>query len=75
MLYVVVEDCHRNPLERGGDCAELRQDVDAVAVVIDHPLDAAHLAFDPVQALDERVLVLGVAVRHLVEYTARGYVF
>ena len=37
---------------------DLGQDVDAVAILVDHPLDAAHLAFDPVQALDEQILVL-----------------
>ena len=52
----------RERLERGVDGRDLREDVDAVAVVLDHPLDPAHLALDPVQALDERVLVLRVAV-------------
>ena len=32
------------------------------AVVGDHPLDAAHLSLDPVQPLDERVLLVVVAV-------------
>src|SRR6185503_18596286 len=40
----------------------LGQDVDAVAVVLDHALDAADLALDAVQPLDERLLVLRVAV-------------
>ena len=52
-------------LERRRDGRDLGQDVDAVAVVLDHPLDPAHLPLDPVQALDERVLVLGVAVHHV----------
>ena len=49
------------------DGADLREDVDAVALLLDHPLDAAHLPLDAVQALDERVLVLRVAVvsRHV----------
>ena len=59
---VLVEDLERERLERRVDGGDLGEDVDAVAVVLDHPLDAAHLAFDAVQALDERVLVLRVAV-------------
>jgi hypothetical protein len=51
--YVIVEDRHRDALECSGDGTELRQDVDAIAVVFDHALDPAHLPFDPVQALRE----------------------
>jgi len=65
MLHVVIEDLQRETLERGGHCAELRQDVDAVAVVLDHALDPAHLSFDAVQALDQCFLVLGVPVGHV----------
>ena len=42
----------------------LREDVDAVAVVVDHLLDPADLAFDAVEALRERLLVGVVAVGH-----------
>ena len=42
---------------------DLGQHVDAVAVLLDHPLDAAHLALDAPQALDELVLGRGVAAR------------
>src|SRR6185436_5371286 len=62
--YVVLEQLHRDALERGRDGGDLRQDVDAVPLLLDHPLDAPHLALDPVQALDERILVLDVAVGH-----------
>ena len=61
---VVVQDLEGHALERGLDGAHLGQDVDAVAVVVDHALDPAHLSLDAVQALLERVLV--VAVLHLV---------
>jgi Domain of unknown function (DUF4173) len=57
---VVVEDLEGEALERGRDGADLRQHVDAVAVILDHALDPAHLAFDPVQPLHQRVLVVAV---------------
>ena len=44
---VVVQQAERDLVERGLDGGDLRQDVDAVAVVLDHALDAAHLALDP----------------------------
>ena len=75
VVDVVVEDPIRDAVERGRDRADLRQDVDAVAVLRDHPLDAAHLPLDAVQALDDRVLVGGVPVRHvasLVELNRRS---
>src|SRR5947208_1359708 len=62
VVDVIVEDLEGQALERRVHSCDLREDVDAVAVVLDHPFDAAHLTFDPVQALDERVLVLRVAV-------------
>src|SRR5262249_21683327 len=36
--------------QRRADRLDLRQHVDAVTVVLDHPLDAAHLALDAAQA-------------------------
>src|SRR3954452_18282916 len=62
MIDVLVEDLEAEALERGGDGADLGEDVDAVAVVGDHALDSAHLPLDPVQALDQRVLLAVVAV-------------
>jgi REP element-mobilizing transposase RayT len=61
---VLVEDLEGERLEGGVDGADLRQDVDAVAVVLQHLLDPAHLPLDPVEPLDERLLVLRVAVAH-----------
>src|SRR5207247_3687711 len=60
MVDVLIEDLEREAVERGADGGDLREDVDAVAVVLDHPLDAAHLSLDPVQALDQRFLFVSV---------------
>src|SRR5207253_11194842 len=51
--------------ERGRDGGDLGEDVDAVAVVLDHALDAAHLPLDPMQPLHERLLLAVVAVDRL----------
>ena len=59
---VLVENLEREGLERRVDRRDLREDVDAVAVLFDHALDAPHLALDPVQASDEGILVFRVAV-------------
>src|SRR5436190_1379015 len=40
---------------------DLGEDVDAVAVLLDHPLDAADLAFDAPQPVEELVLGCRVA--------------
>ncbi len=56
MVDVVVEDLEREALERGVHRGDLREHVDAVAIVLEHPLDAAHLALDAVQPADERLL-------------------
>ncbi len=60
----VLEDLQPNRLECRPDRPDLGEDVDAVAIVLDHLLDAAHLAFDSVKTLDERVLVLCISVAH-----------
>src|SRR5687768_10676208 len=65
VAHVVVEDLEGETLERRRDRPDLGEDVDAVPLVLDHALDAPHLPFDPVQALDERILVLDVAVGHV----------
>src|SRR5262249_12723046 len=59
VLHVPVEDQEGEAVERGRDRADLREDVDAIAVVGDHLLDPADLPLDPVKALGERLL-LGV---------------
>src|SRR5438552_2799131 len=59
---MLVEDLECERLERRVDGRDLGEDVDAVAVLLDHPLDAADLALDSVQAFDQSVLVFAVAV-------------
>src|SRR2546427_5080978 len=71
---MLVEHPERERLERRVHGGDLRQDLDAVAVVLDHPLDTAHLALDAVQALDQRVLVLRVAVDGTLGDVAHGFV-
>ena len=53
---VVVHEAERDLVERGLDRGDLRQDVDAVAVLLDHLLDAADLALDALEALLELLL-------------------
>ena len=62
---VVLEEPGADLLERGLDRGDLGEDVDAVAVLLDHPLDAAHLSLDAVQAPGQRLLVLGVAMHQM----------
>jgi hypothetical protein len=47
---VVVEEPERDLVEGRQDGRDLGEDVDAVAVVVDHARDATHLAFDSSQA-------------------------
>ena len=49
--HVVVEDLQRDALERRRRPRRLGEDVDAVALLVDHPLDPADLALDPVEPL------------------------
>src|SRR6185312_7776932 len=65
VVHMVVEDLERDALERRRGGRDLREDVDAVALVLDHPLDAAHLPFDAVEPLDERFLLFHVSVCHV----------
>ena len=82
VVRVVVEQAQGNLVERGLSSGDLRQDVDAVAVVLDHPLDAAHLPLDATQPLQQLVLGCRVAARlaccrrahaATIPYTPRGY--
>src|SRR5262249_40432889 len=51
----------RDRLQSFGRGCHLGEDVNAVLIFLDHPLQAAHLAFDPAQPLQIVVLVLGVS--------------
>src|SRR5690606_42155760 len=57
---VVLQQAETDRLERLGGCGDLRQDVDAVGVVVDHLGDAADLSLDACQPLE--VVVLGTCV-------------
>ena len=46
---VVRDEEHRDALEGRGRGGDLREDVDAVPLLLDHPLQAAHLPFDPAE--------------------------
>src|SRR4029077_13364660 len=59
----ILEQLQSDGLECGRHRGDLGEDVDAVAIVLDHPLDPAHLPFDPVQALHDRGLVVVVSRR------------
>jgi hypothetical protein len=59
VAHMAVEHVDRDLLQRGLDRGHLGEDVDAVGVLVDHPLQAADLAFDPAQAIVEG---LGVRV-------------
>jgi len=62
VLDVLVEDLERERFERRIDGGDLSQDLDAIAIFFEHPLDSAHLSLDAMKPLDEGVLLLGVAV-------------
>ena len=58
MADMVAQDLLLKPPQRRAHRRNLRDDVDAVAVLFHHARQAAHLAFDPVQSLDARRLDL-----------------
>ena len=58
--HVVIEDFEGQTLEGRPNGGDLSEDVDALTVVVDHALDTAHLAFDAVESLLQRVLVVSV---------------
>src|SRR5712691_6648448 len=62
VIHVAVEDLQRERIECGRHGADLREDVDAVPVFLDHLLDPAHLTLDAVQAFHECLLVGVIAV-------------
>src|SRR5207249_421596 len=61
VLGMVVKQAKRDLVERGLDRGDLREHVDAVAVVADHSLHAADLALDAPQAGEELILSGAVA--------------
>src|SRR5207302_6207922 len=65
---VVVDQAEGDLVERRLDGRDLREDVDAVALVLDHSLDPADLALDPAKAVEQLVLGGGVAGRGHASY-------
>ena len=49
---VIAQDLLLHTAERGAHGRDLGDDIDAVAVVLDHAGEAAHLTLDPAQAFD-----------------------
>src|SRR6266545_7107569 len=56
MCDVVAQDLLFHTSERCAHRRNLRDDVDAIAILVDHPRDAAHLALDPAQSLGAQCL-------------------
>jgi hypothetical protein len=61
-LDMVLEDEHRERIDRSPQCAGLLEDVHAVLLPLDHSGDAADLALDARKPPDQLRLVAGVAV-------------
>src|SRR5260221_7831069 len=59
---MVFHQAKRHRLQRPGGRRHLGQDVDAVLLILDHPLQPADLALDPAQPLKVVLLVGGVSV-------------
>src|ERR1019366_597260 len=80
---VIVEQAEGDLVKRGLNRRDLSQDVDAIALVLNHPGDAAHLPFDPCQAFEQLLFGGRVATawrgrrgfwfRHSSEYTPTRY--
>src|SRR4051812_5310990 len=62
VAHVLLEQAEGDRLESLRHGRDLGKDVDAVLLVLDHPLQTAGLALDPPQALEVVVLAVDVAV-------------
>src|SRR4051794_12527115 len=60
---VVLEQSHGDGVQRALGGGDLGEDVDAIRVLVDHPLKAADLPLYPAQPPEQGLLVTGVAVR------------
>src|ERR687889_2545645 len=60
--HVLLEQAESDPPQRLRHGRDLREDVDAVLLVLDHPLQPAGLALDAAQPLEVVVLAVDVAV-------------
>src|SRR5215211_4935140 len=61
MAQVVIQQQHRHPTQGGVDRRNLGEDVDAVGVLIDQPLQAADLTLNPSQTQLHLILVRRIA--------------
>jgi len=66
LVGVIVEQAQRHLFQRSLHRRDLSEDVDAVAVLGDHPLQAAHLTLDPAQAPKQLLLARRVAPREII---------
>src|SRR5689334_24178256 len=62
-MQMMLEQFSRKRVERRLHGGDLRQDVDAVSIVIEHVADPAHLTFDPPQPAGE-IGLAGRVARH-----------
>lgn len=53
MVEMVLQEVRFHARERGANGAQLREDIEAIALVLDHLRDTAHLPFDAAQAIDQ----------------------
>jgi len=57
---MVFDQAEGDGLQGPGHRGDLGQDVDAVGVVLDHPLEPAHLTLNAAQPLEVSIFVLGI---------------
>jgi hypothetical protein len=50
MADMILQDLLLDPPQRRTHRRDLRDDIDAIAVALDHASDSAHLALDPAEA-------------------------
>jgi hypothetical protein len=62
---VIGEDLVFGAAQRGAHRRELGDDIDAIAIVLDHAREPAHLAFDPFEPLEHRRLGIGLHARYI----------
>src|SRR5262249_60877697 len=65
MADVVAQDLLFESAERGAHGGNLRHDVDAVAIVLDHAGEPAHLALDPAEPLETGGLGVALHVGYI----------
>ncbi len=70
---MVLQQPDSDRLQRTGRCRYLGQHVDAVGVILDHPLQAADLALDTAQPLEVGILILGVSVHALTVHAVMAF--